>query len=42
MKSQPSITSNILYILFGLKRFGQVWLGLSGSHFIDGHRKCIT
>ena len=23
-------------------RFGEVWFGLSGSHFIDAYGKCIT
>ena len=40
--SQTSILGSILYVLFGLKRFGQAWFGLSGSHFIDAYRKCIT
>ena len=40
-KSQTSVFGSILYFLFGLKRFGQVWYGLSRSHFIDTYRKCF-
>ena len=36
-KSQTSILDSIPYVLFGLKRFGLVWFGLSGSHFIDAY-----